>query len=405
MKLKLSIIFIALFLCAGTVLAVETDWQGLDPNIGSGTLPNGVVVVAPTSSLATGTFHSQQTVQLTAANSNTIRYTLDGSAPACPSTGTLYAGAFTVNATRTLKAIACYQSDNSIASVLSTNYVYTFTCTTASIANGTVTAYPACTASCNSGYTLSGGACVANTSGGGSIGGGGGGGGGGSSSGSTPLTTPTGGFSVKINNDEARTLTRTVTLTLNGGVDAKNMSIVNGENFANASQETYSTSKQWTLTEGEEMKKVCARFYNQSGYYTSAVCDEIAFGTNTVIPTTGTNTNQGSQTGNTNQTNQTNNTNQSNHIAAIDALLYFKYGDVNPKIRQLQLELKKAGFLAQSVPLSNRYGEATREAVRKYQESLKTNTSQTTNSLSSMSREELLKLLLQLLFIKFGITL
>ncbi|MDD5639890.1 MAG: chitobiase/beta-hexosaminidase C-terminal domain-containing protein [Candidatus Pacebacteria bacterium] len=282
MKLKLSIIFIALFLFAGTVLAVETDWQGLDPNIGSGTLPNGVVVLAPTSSVATGTYNSQRTIQLTAANSNTIRYTLDGSAPACPATGTLYAGTFTVNATQTLKAIACYQSNNSIASTTSI-YTYTFACAVPTIANGTVTAYPACAASCNAGYTLSGGACVANTTGGGNIGGGGGGGGG-STSNFTPLTTPTGGFSVKINNNDARTLTRTVTLTLNGGVDAKNMAIVNGENFTNASQETYATTKQWTLTQGEEMKKVCVRFYSQSGYYTSAVCDEIAYGANTIIP-------------------------------------------------------------------------------------------------------------------------
>ncbi|MFA6252542.1 MAG: chitobiase/beta-hexosaminidase C-terminal domain-containing protein [Candidatus Paceibacterota bacterium] len=389
MKLKLFIIFIALFLHVGTVLAVETEWQTLDPNISPGTLPNGVVVVAPTSSVATGTYTSQRTVQLTATGSNTIRYTLNGSTPACPATGTLYDGAFTVNATQTLKAIACYQSDNSITSVQST-YTYTFACATASIANGTVAAYPTCSVSCNSGYTLSGGSCTANSSGA-NIGGGGGGGGGGSSF--IPLTTPTGGFSVKINNDEARTLTRTVTLTLNGGTDAKNMSIVNGENFANASQETYATSKQWTLTEGEGMKKVCVKFYNQSGYYTSAVCDEIALGANTIIPTAGINTNQNSQA---------NNTNQSKHIAAIDALLYFKYGDVNPKIRQLQLELKKAGFLAQSIPLSNRYGEATREAVRKYQESLTNSTSQITNPLSSMSREELLRILIQLIIQKFG---
>lgn len=48
-------------------------------------------------------------------------------------------------------------------------------CDPLTVSNGSVAAYPACTITCNSGYTLSGSTCVANS------GGGGGGGGGGSS--------------------------------------------------------------------------------------------------------------------------------------------------------------------------------------------------------------------------------
>lgn len=265
----------------GGVFASEVSGN-LSSGLSNGSTINGVAVVAPTASIATGTFHASQSVTLTAAGSHSIRYTLTGIDPTC-SSGTVYSSAITINTTTTLKAISCYDIDDSVASSVST-YTYTFTCTTSSVSNGTVSAYPACSISCNSGYTLSGSTCV-------SSGGGGGGGGGGGSS-STPLTTPTGGFSIKINNDEVRTLTRNVTLTLNGGTDARKMSIVNGDSFTNATQEDYATTKQWILAEGEAVKKVCAKFYNQNGYYTSAVCDEIAYGANTPAPTQNQNQNQ-----------------------------------------------------------------------------------------------------------------
>lgn len=56
-------------------------------------------------------------------------------------------------------------------------------CNPLTITNGTISAYPACAITCNSGYTLSGGACVV------SGGGGGGGGGGGAALLSIPTTT------------------------------------------------------------------------------------------------------------------------------------------------------------------------------------------------------------------------
>jgi len=165
-KLKLSILLFAcvLFLPFGAVFASEET-----SNLGSETLDpglNGALVVSPTSSVASGTYTSSRTITLTATGSNSIRYTLDGTDPACPSTGTLYAGAFAVNSNKTLKAIACYVSDNSVSSPIST-YTYAFVCATASVTNGTVGAYPGCEISCNAGYVLSGSSCVTQGGGGG----------------------------------------------------------------------------------------------------------------------------------------------------------------------------------------------------------------------------------------------
>jgi len=174
MKLKLAVALIVSLLCFGVAsAAVETDWSGLNPNIDQGTTSGGILIVPPTASVSAGTYHSSQSVVLTAAGSNSIRYATDGTDPTC-SAGSVYSSALTINATTTLKAIACYESDNSHSSTVST-YAYTFTCSTSSVSNGTVGAYPTCSISCNSGYTLSGSTCVASSSGGGGGGGGGGG--------------------------------------------------------------------------------------------------------------------------------------------------------------------------------------------------------------------------------------
>lgn len=151
----------------------------LSSGLSNGSTINGVQVVAPTASIATGTFHASQSVTLAAAESHSIRYTLTGVDPTC-SSGTVYSTALTINTTTTLKAVSCYDVDDSIASSVS-SYTYTFTCSTSSVSNGSVGSYPGCAISCNSGYTLNGSTCE-------SSGGGGGGGGGG---GYYPSTTTT----------------------------------------------------------------------------------------------------------------------------------------------------------------------------------------------------------------------
>jgi len=97
----------------------------LDSGLQSG-LWSGGVVYNPTANPAAGTYTSTQHVALTATSSNSIRYTTTGADPACPATGTLYAGTVTVSSTKTIEAIACYESDNSVSSDVVT-FAYTIT--------------------------------------------------------------------------------------------------------------------------------------------------------------------------------------------------------------------------------------------------------------------------------------
>ncbi|MDD4584612.1 MAG: peptidoglycan-binding protein, partial [Bacilli bacterium] len=105
-----------------------------------------------------------------------------------------------------------------------------------------------------------------------------GGGGGSYTAVNNSLIVPTGGYTLTINNGDERTLNQQVILSLNGGSNATKMVIVNGDSFANTSQENYSTSKNWMLTSGEGEKQVCVRFYSASGEYSDPVCASIYFG-------------------------------------------------------------------------------------------------------------------------------
>jgi hypothetical protein len=130
----------------------------------------GTVIVAPTFSPVAGTYNATQSVTLAASGSSAICYTTNGSTPACNgayacTTGTLYnSSAISITSTKTVKAISCYPNSNTSSVSSST---YTLVCATASVSNGTVSAYPTCAITCNSGYTLSGSTCVASGGGGG----------------------------------------------------------------------------------------------------------------------------------------------------------------------------------------------------------------------------------------------
>lgn len=63
--------------------------------------------LTPVDSPGGGSYSSTQSVTITDATATFILYTLTGSAPACPGTGTLYSGAFNISTTTTLKAIGC----------------------------------------------------------------------------------------------------------------------------------------------------------------------------------------------------------------------------------------------------------------------------------------------------------
>ncbi len=113
-------------------------------------------------------------------------------------------------------------------------------------------------------------------------GGGGGGGGGG------PTTTSTGptSTSVVIASGAAQATSASVTLTL-AATSATQMAISNSADFSAVSWETYATSKAWTLTSGDGVKTVYAKFRDASGNVSAAVSDTITLntsGTATVTP-------------------------------------------------------------------------------------------------------------------------
>jgi len=162
------------------VSAATTEPSGVTGSLCTGlNCPvEGTVVSAPTSSPVVATYTSAQSVTLSASGASSIRYTTDGTSPTC-SSGTLYSTALSLNSTQTVKAISCYPNSNT-STVAS--YTYTFACATPTVTNGSVSAYPTCAITCNSGYTLSGSSCSSS--------GGGGGGGGGYFANPTPANVP-----------------------------------------------------------------------------------------------------------------------------------------------------------------------------------------------------------------------
>lgn len=102
-----------------------------------------------------------------------------------------------------------------------------------------------------------------------------GGGGGGGGGGSTPVdTTPPTSTSVVVNSGAAATTTASVTLTL-GAVGASTMIVGNTSDFVGSSYVTYTTSLAWTLTSGNGVKTVYAKFKDAAGNISGVVSDTI----------------------------------------------------------------------------------------------------------------------------------
>ncbi|HOJ13628.1 MAG TPA: fibronectin type III domain-containing protein [Deltaproteobacteria bacterium] len=94
-------------------------------------------------------------------------------------------------------------------------------------------------------------------------------------------TPPTG--SVVINAGAARTSSRTVTLTLSA---SDTQGAVTGMRFSNdgstySAETAYATTYTWTLSSGDGVKTVYARFKDSSGNWSSAVSDSIELVTDT----------------------------------------------------------------------------------------------------------------------------
>ena len=109
----------------------------------------------------------------------------------------------------------------------------------------------------------------------------GGGGGGGSVTPTVDITPPT-NTSVSINAGAAKTSSTAVTLTL-GAVGASDMIIGNTSDFVGSSWVTYATSKAWTLTSGNGVKTVYAKFRDAASNVSAVVSDAITLDSTAVV--------------------------------------------------------------------------------------------------------------------------
>lgn len=291
-KIATLIFIITLVLGFELISPVRTNASDLSGSMTSGVSgggsgnADGVVKSAPVASPVAGDFHATQSVTLTASGSTAICYTDDGTTPSCASSvsctvgSTKYTSAVSVTSNKTIKSAGCY-ADNTQGPTGSA--AYTFSCTTATVTNGTVSAYPTCALSCNSGYTLSGSACTSSDSGG-VVGGGGGGGSSVSYVPSSPL--------IVINNNVSTVNTASVTLTLSAlnmsSAYSPQMMISNDSTFVGAVWEPYMNSKTWTLYDGSGFRTVYAKFkniYGTSNFVSdSIVYDSTAPSTTTTTP-------------------------------------------------------------------------------------------------------------------------
>lgn len=121
-KIKsISILFGAMLALTANTYASEVTGT-ISTGLGNNSV-NGIVISAPTASLAGGTYIGNQNVSLSSSGSLSIRYTTDGSTPTC-GTDTTYSSAISVASSQTVKAISCYA--NSITSSVS-SFLYTIT--------------------------------------------------------------------------------------------------------------------------------------------------------------------------------------------------------------------------------------------------------------------------------------
>lgn len=182
--------------------------------------------------------------------------------------------------------------------------------------------------------------------------GGNGGGGGGGGGGSPVFNAPVGGFSVAVQSEVAGTNPAQVNLVLNGGT-ATRMAIANTPDFVGASQVVYRTSTVHTLTAGNGLKTIYARFFDFSGtasvVVTATTTITITSTPVSVAPTPITPEVLGVK------------------ITRLDELVAkLKAGQTNSEVMEMQNELKKLGYFNKSFKATKFYGSMTKAAVKKY---------------------------------------
>ena len=137
-------------------------------------------------------------------------------------------------------------------------------CSIPSVSNGSVSAYPACTITCNSGYDLSGNSCVMS-----------GGGGLPPEAYMSPRLPDSGQFLLLINNGDKITDSQTVNLALDGGPDARMMIISEDPDFKITGQQSYAASSSFQLSSGNGEKTIYAKFYTRWGRTSPVISSKI----------------------------------------------------------------------------------------------------------------------------------
>jgi hypothetical protein len=251
------------------------------------------------------------------------------------------AGNFTTPVTYTVTAADSTTQDYTVTITIATDT----TCST--VANATTyNAYPTCgVATCNSGYTLSNGACVAS------------GGGGGMPAGWSNLPiTPTSGFKVTINSGASTTVNRIVNLNFNAGTDIKKMAISMLGDFSDAVQENYSPIKQFDICSkagGFIKNPTCP-----DGQYTIYVKFYTSYGVASNIVSTKINLT-------TNPTKNISSTSQNLTSAIFTKPLSF--GMSSSDVRRLQTLLATKPEIYPEGLITGYFGQLTKKAVQRFQ--------------------------------------
>ena len=292
----------AYVLLGGTVHASEVTGTISSAGGGSG----ATVVEAPSASPIAGSYTGTQSVALTATNSDSIHYSVDGTTPTC-STGTTYSGAVSVSSDKTIKAISCYP--NSVASDV-VDYAYTITAA--------------------------------------SSGGGGGGGGGGGSSfnsdtvkpivtivGETPMSVPLNGTYVELGATATDDVTPSSSLVI----------IVNGDTVDTAVEGTY---------------HVAYRTTDAAGNVSETVIRDVNVGVASVPTVVAGLDSQGTGSGGVASTGQV------LGVSTFKFLINLHLGMRHNDVTELQNRLVVEGLY--SGPVTGYFGQLTLAAAKRYQE-------------------------------------
>ena len=203
-------------------------------------------------------------------NASTYQW-IKTSGPGTVTFGSANALSTTISADTNGTYVISFSASDNAGNSVSDSFTLTWTnpiCS--SIVNAaTYNSFPTCgVVTCNSGYIVSNGQCVAVRD----------------HSASLAIFTlpavPSNGFQILINNGAKTTNSQNVTLTFNAGSDIKNMTISNTQDFYSSSKQAYITPTQWKLLPGDSLKTVYVKFYTQWGQSSKVMSASINLSSN-----------------------------------------------------------------------------------------------------------------------------